>query len=247
MKQRPTRKGKDAEVMGQDSLFAIQRDLYILYNRLASLTGGNIVAPEPLNQSVPVATVDTCVEKTRKYAQVSSGNGVKSATPVKRGRPFNPPALSFIEPDDPDAGDTETAIRYSRLDPLSLVYRNRKVKLTPSTCRLFRYIYDLYQSEGQTVFPFADISEGLTGDDCGLSTRNIDTMKRRLAVSLEKFRPSPLILTVAKEVLYIRSREEVSEQRELDLAAGEEKVNRRGQNIAPSCLNATRGNVASHV
>ena len=224
MKQRPTRKGKDAEVMGQDSLFAIQRDLFALNDRLTSLIGGSIVTPEIRTAVNAVDPPATPVKTTE-----SSKRGRKPKQKPKRKE--TPSALPFIEPNDVDTGD-EITIRYSQSDPLSLVLGTRKVKLTMTTFRLFRYFYNLYQSERQTAFTFADISEGLTGDDCGLSTRNIDTLKRRLAVSLEKFRPSPLILTIAKEVLYIRNRKEVSAQQELDLTAGEEKANRRGRRVS---------------
>jgi len=198
MKQRPTRKGKDAEVMGQDSFFAIQKEWQALYERLVRLARFEVQ------------------QWTR---------------PI----PFNEP-------------DTDLAIGYSKnpLEPLTIEYRKRKIKLTEKPYILFRYINDLYWTEGQAEFEFAELSLLLKEDELGMRNHAITSLIRRVNTALEKIR-APFTLKYKKEVLYIRSREEVSEQRELDLTAGEEKANRRGQNIDPSRKNATRGNVASHV
>ena len=196
MKQRPTRKGKDAEVMGKDSFFAIQKEWQALYERLLFL------------------------------AKLEA---------------------RWVHPIEPNEPDTDITVGYSKnpLEPLTIEYRKRKVELTKKLYILFRYINDLYQTEGKSTFEFSDLSLVLTGDECKMSDRAIESLIYRLTVFLEKIR-APFILAFQLEVLYIREKP-LSEQQNLDLAAGEEKANRRGQNIAPSRKNATRGNVASHV
>ena len=67
----------------------------------------------------------------------------------------------IIRPVEPDEPDTEVEVGYSKnaLEPLTIVYRNRKVELTKTLYILFRYVNDLYRTEGQTEFDFADLSD----------------------------------------------------------------------------------------
>jgi len=139
--------------------------------------------------------------------------------------PVNDPSR-FLLPLFADAPDSEIEIGYSKnaLEPLTLVFRDRKVNLTKTLYVLFRYVYDLYRSEGQTEFDFAELSEVLKGDDLEMRSTAIGHTIRRLAEHLEKIR-SPILLTYRKERLYVRE----SAQGRLDLAAGEDKANVRGK------------------
>jgi hypothetical protein len=144
------------------------------------------------------------------------------------------PAISGVRdiagPVEPDEPDTEVEVGYSRnaLEPLTLVFQGRKVKLTEKPYCLFRYVYDLYRSEGQTEFDFAELSEALTGDDCEMSKNAIETIIRRITVALKKLK-APILLTYNREVLYIREKATVSQQQEFDLTAGPEERNVRGK------------------
>ena len=47
------------------------------------------------------------------------------------------------------------------------MYKNREVRLSYSLFRLFVYIYEQYRAVGQIEFDFAELSEFMSGDDCG--------------------------------------------------------------------------------
>ena len=131
----------------------------------------------------------------------------------------------LVRPVAPDESDTEYEIGYSTnvLEPLTIVYRNRKVKLTEKPYLLFRYVYDLYRTEEQTEFEFSELSAALTGNENEISIVAIKHSIRMLATALEKIK-SPIVLYSRKETLYIMERESISEQQELDFRAGEEKI-----------------------
>jgi hypothetical protein len=125
--------------------------------------------------------------------------------------------------------DAETEIGYSRhpLEPLTVVYQNRKVELAPAVYKLFRYVYDLYRTESIDRFDFCDISEAMTGDECEMGRDIITSLVRRINILIRKIN-SPITVRIKREVLYIRETASLSEQGKLDLAAGEEKANVRG-------------------
>jgi len=64
----------------------------------------------------------------------------------------------------------------------------------------------LNRAEGRTEFEFMEIAEAMSGDDCGLSKTAIETLVRRLNLSLEKLL-SPIRLKYNREVLYIVKRQ----------------------------------------
>ena len=135
--------------------------------------------------------------------------------------------LRQVEPDEPD---TEIEIGYSRnaLKPLTLVFRQKEITLTPSLYQLFRYVYDLYRAEGKTTFEFAELSEALTGDELAMGKRGLETAIWRIHTVFEKFQ-SPILLSCHREVLYIRDKATVSKQQEFNLTAGPEERNVRGK------------------
>jgi hypothetical protein len=108
-------------------------------------------------------------------------------------------------PVTPDEPDTEIEVGYSRnvLEPLTLVFRDKKVNLTLSAFILFRYVNDLFLMEGRTEFDFAELSESITGDEFGKSKTAIETLVRRIAIALEKLH-SPIRLIYNREVLYVQ-------------------------------------------
>jgi len=77
------------------------------------------------------------------------------------------------------------------------VSRNRKVDI------LFRYVHDLYQTEGKTAFGFSELSEALTGDDCKMSKNALAKLIRRISDSLART-GSPLSLAYNREILYLK-------------------------------------------
>jgi len=77
------------------------------------------------------------------------------------------------------------------------VSRNRKVD------RLFRYVNNLYQTEGKTAFDFAELSEAITGNDCKMSKNALAKLIRRISMSLA-VAGSPLSLTYNREILYVK-------------------------------------------
>jgi hypothetical protein len=115
--------------------------------------------------------------------------------------PIKREILRLVEPDEPD---TEVEVGYSKnaLEPLTIVFQDRKVELTILAYRLFRYVNDLYRLEGQTEFDFAELSEALTGDEFGMSRSALGTLIRRLDESLETIVP-PFTLNTEKETLYV--------------------------------------------
>ena len=110
----------------------------------------------------------------------------------------------IVRPVAPNEPDTESEVGYSRnaLEPLTLVFRNKRVKLTEKPYCLFRYVYDLYRAEGQTEFGFGELSEVLTGDDFKMGKAALATLIRRIAVLLSKIL-SPISLTYNRETLYV--------------------------------------------
>ncbi len=66
------------------------------------------------------------------------------------------PARPVLRPIEPDEPDPETEVAYSRnaLEPLTLVFKERKVKLTESLYILFRYIYDFTARRGKMSSSF---------------------------------------------------------------------------------------------
>ena len=132
---------------------------------------------------------------------------------------------SMVRPVAPDEPDTEYEVGYSlnALEPLTIVYHNRKVKLTEKPYLLFRYVYDLYRTEEQTEFEFAELSAVITGNESGMKKLAIWKLIRKLTIALEKIK-APIVLYSSREVLYVGERESISEQQELDLMAGEEKI-----------------------
>ena len=85
-------------------------------------------------------------------------------------------------PVTPNEPDTEIEVGYSHdsLEPLTVEYRNRKIELTKTLYILFRYVNDLYRTEGKTAFDFAELSEVLTGDDCSKSKNALELLIRRI-------------------------------------------------------------------
>jgi len=137
-------------------------------------------------------------------------NGLAAETLVVVGRfvKIEPEELAKWElscPAESDEPDTDIEVGYSkdRRKPLHIVYKDRETKLTETTFRLFVYVYEPYRKEGKTAFPFADISEGLTGDECKMSDRAIEASIYRLGVSLSKIL-SPFTVEFHKATLHVR-------------------------------------------
>jgi len=118
--------------------------------------------------------------------------------------PETPAKREIVRPVAPDEPDTEIEVGYSRnaFEPLTVVYRKRKVELTKTLYILFRYINDLYRAEGKTAFDFAELSEVLTGDDCKMGKTALVSLIRRLAFFLSKI-IAPISLTYSRETLYV--------------------------------------------
>jgi hypothetical protein len=120
---------------------------------------------------------------------------------------FEPEALAtreILRPVEPDEPDTNVEVGYSRntLEPLTVVYRNRKVTLTKTPYIMFRYVNDLYRTEGRTEFEFAELSEAVTGDEFTKGDAALEHTIRRLSTYLARIIP-PFSLTYRKEILYI--------------------------------------------
>ncbi|MDR0328796.1 MAG: hypothetical protein LBI05_10920 [Planctomycetaceae bacterium] len=137
-------------------------------------------------------------------------NGLAAETLVVFGYPvkIEPEDLAkreFLGPVPSDEPDAEVEVGYSkdRKKPLHLVFKNREVKLTETVFRLFVYVYEPYRKAGQTEFEFAEISEALTGDDCKMSRRAIETSTYRLAGCLSNIL-APFTVNFRKETLFIR-------------------------------------------
>ena len=134
-------------------------------------------------------------------------NGLLAETLVVVGYPIKiePEKLAKWELQCPSDPDTEIEVGYSkdRRKPLYLVYKDREVKLTETNFRLFVHIYDLYRMEGQTEFEFASLSEELTGDECKIGRRAIESSIRRIAIALSKIL-APISLIYKREIVYVR-------------------------------------------
>ena len=118
--------------------------------------------------------------------------------------PETPVRREILRPICPDEPDSKIEIGYSLnpLEPTTLVFKDRKVDLTLSEYRLFRYVYDLYRIEEQTEFDFAELSEILTGDECKMSLQAVSALIRRLVKSLADLSP-PISLTIVRETLHV--------------------------------------------
>jgi len=119
--------------------------------------------------------------------------------------PEAPAKRDVLRPAEPDEPDTEIEVGYSRnaLEPLTLVFRERKIELTKSEFILFRYVNDMYRSEGQEEFDFAELSMVLTMDELGLSSNAIGKIIRQVELALKKI-VAPITLFYNREVLYIK-------------------------------------------
>ena len=107
-----------------------------------------------------------------------------------------------VEPDEPDT-DIEVGYSKDRGKPLHIVYKNKEAELTKTLFRLFVCINEPYRKEGKTKFQFADISEGLTGDDCKMSDKAIERAVGRLGIALSQIL-APFYLECLKGNLYVR-------------------------------------------
>jgi hypothetical protein len=118
--------------------------------------------------------------------------------------PEAPAKRDVLRPVAPDEPDTEVEVGYSQnaLEPLTLVFRDKKIELTRSAFILFRYINDLYRAEGQEEFEFSELSEVLAGDEFGKSKSAIESLVRRINVCLVKIR-APILLTFYRETAYV--------------------------------------------
>jgi len=111
----------------------------------------------------------------------------------------------ILRPVCPEEPDSEVEVAYSKsaLRPLTLVYRGKEVTLTLTPYLLFRYAYDLYRSEGQTEFTYAELSEAVTGDELALSKYALDALVRRLHEPLKSI-DAPFTVAYLDEEMYIR-------------------------------------------
>lgn len=119
--------------------------------------------------------------------------------------PEAPAKRDVLRPVETEEPDTEVEVGYSKiaLEPLVIEFQGCKERLTESDYVLFRYINDLHRSEGQEEFEFTDISENVTGKECGKSKSAIESSTRRINISLEKIN-APIRLTYEREILYVR-------------------------------------------
>ena len=120
---------------------------------------------------------------------------------------LEPEALAkreLLYPVELDEPDTDIEVGYSKVrgKPLHIIYKDREVELTLATYKLFVYIYEQYRKTGKKEFAFEEISEGLTGNDCDMSSSAIGTLTYRLAGSLSKIL-SPFTVRHRREIFYI--------------------------------------------
>jgi hypothetical protein len=110
----------------------------------------------------------------------------------------------ILRPLEPDEPDTECEVGYSRdaLEPLTIVYRNRKVELTPTLYKLFRYVNDIYRMQEQTEFPFLELAVVLEGET---SDQAITKQIRRLGEFLKEI-DSPISLIPKQSTLYVEDK-----------------------------------------
>jgi len=118
--------------------------------------------------------------------------------------PEAPTKRDILRPVEPDEPDTEVEVGYSRnaIEPLTVVFRDKKVELTKSAFILFRYINDLYRAEGQEEFEFSQLSEVLAGNEFAKSKSAIESLVRRINVCLVKIN-APITLNFYKETVYV--------------------------------------------
>jgi hypothetical protein len=118
--------------------------------------------------------------------------------------PVTRPKQNVLRPIAPDEPDTEVEVGYSKnaLEPLTLVFRKRKIALTISAYRLFRYVHDLYRAEGQEEFEFIEITEIFTGDELGKSDDAIGKLVRKIATALAKI-TAPISVTYNRGRIYV--------------------------------------------
>ena len=120
--------------------------------------------------------------------------------------PEVPAKREIVRPVAPDEPDTEAEVGNSKnaLEPLTLVFREKKVELTKSAFILFRYVNDLYRTEGQEEFDFSELAEILAGDECGKSRAAIGKLVRQIATGLAKI-AAPVSVTYKRERLYVQN------------------------------------------
>ena len=123
---------------------------------------------------------------------------------IVESEPETPAKRDVLRPAEPDEPDTEIEVGYSRnaLEPLTLVFRERKIELTKSEFILFRYVNDLHRIEGQVEFEFSVLSEILTGDEFGKSKNALGKMIRQIATALARIL-APITISYNREILYL--------------------------------------------
>jgi hypothetical protein len=107
----------------------------------ATLAGA--VFAGPLDRELVVTGYLICETESPKNAPVSLSVARKILHPVR--------------PDDPDP-ENEVAYSQDPLRPLMLTHKGREAVLTDKLYTLFRYVYDIYRTEGTEEFPFAEIA-----------------------------------------------------------------------------------------
>jgi hypothetical protein len=123
-------------------------------------------------------------------------------TPEKKDEPEQKTEIRrVIHPDEPDP-EVEVGYSDNALEPLVIMYKDKKVRLTESLYILFRYIYDMHRTEGRTEFEFMEISECISGDDAEISSASIIKSVQRIQFFLEKIN-SPLDVTFKNETIYV--------------------------------------------
>ena len=118
--------------------------------------------------------------------------------------PEAPPKRDVLRPIIPDEPDTEVEVGYSKnaLEPLTIEFGGRRIELSLSDYKMFRYVYDLYRAEGREEFDFEELSEVLTGDGCGKSGNALGKQVRQIATALAKI-VSPISVIYERETVYV--------------------------------------------
>ena len=88
------------------------------------------------------------------------------------------------------------------MEPLTIIFQNRKAELTKSAFILFRYAYDFFRAEGQEEFEIAELSAVLTGRDSGKSKTAIGKLVRQIATALVNI-GAPVSVICEREMLYV--------------------------------------------
>ena len=140
----------------------------------------------------------------RKTTSISSDELTIITGYVVDFEPEVPAKWEILRPVEPGEPDTEIEVGYSKnpLEPLTIEHRKRKVELTKTLYILFRYVNDLYRAKQRTEFEFEELSDVLSGDQCGVSAVALGHSIRRLAEFLEKILP-PFLLNYRNKTLYV--------------------------------------------